>query len=366
MLFKGKNKFIFILSIFFIIMYTFIAVRNTGHEIHLIPIWAAEINEEHTSAENADGGIEEKNFEGKKTFLFTAEKRFGFFSEDGTILRTENFNERMSASSVFWTKYSNKPLSADIYSPEGKKLLTVNSPGYVHLDKDRIYLFEPGGNSVCKYDIHGNKIWKYAHTAVITAFNCSSEGTVIGYSDGKFVCLDNSGNTVFSFFPGGSKYQIILGAAISEDGKKAVCICGAEKQRLILINITGSHYKIVHHTYLKNNSYKRLFINFDLTGNFAVFESADGIGIADFKKLKTIFLNENGNIADIGSNSKTGLLTVLLQNEKECTLIAINPPDFIIGKTKFNSKHVFLIQDEDKIYLGTDTKITALEIRGIK
>ncbi len=370
MFLKGKNKFIFISAIIFIVLYIFLAARNTGTEIRFIPIWTASITEENTfnkpAKEVSADTAEEKDFLGKKPLLFILGNRFGFFSEDGTILRTENFTERISASSYAWAQYGTKSVSTDIYSPEGKKLLTVNRAGYIHLDDDRIYLFEPGGNSVCKYGTDGRLLWRFSHTAAITAFNSSAAGSVIGYSDGKFIYLDNSGNTVFTFYPGGSNYQVILGAALSEDGKKAFCICGTEPQRVILINIAGTHYKIVHHAYLKNNSYERLFSSFDPAGEFAVFESADGIGIIDCKKLKISFINGSGKILGVGSYPKENLLIVLLQNENKCTLIAAYPPDSVIGKTEFNSENSFLTQNGNKVYIGIDAKIIALEIQGVK
>jgi len=386
MLCKGKTQFIFIAAAVFIILYTFIAAIRLKQEVHFIPLWTTDVNlpEKDSADNNTDEvieKIEEKDFSGKEPFLFvlknntsgilnnmhnTVRGRFGFFSEDGTILRTEIFKDRISASASAWVRYAGKAETSNIYSPEGKLLFTVNRAGYTHIEEDRIYLFEPGGSTVCKYGNGKEPIWRFSHTAAITAFNSSASGTIIGYSDGKLVCIDHSGNTVFSFYPGGSNFQIITGAAISDDGKTAVCICGLERQRVVLINISGTHYKIIHHEYLQKDSHKRSFAEFDKKGRFAVFESGDGIGIIDCIKLKIFFINEYGKIIGIGSHPEKDFLTILFQEENICTLAAIRPPDYVIGKTKFNAKSAFLIQDKDRIYLGADTKITAFEIRGLK
>ena len=55
---------------------------------------------------------------------------------------------------------------------------------------------------------------------------------------------------------------------------------------------------------------------------------------------------------------------MLLQKDDECSLLLIDPPDLMMGKTKFKSENAFLIQKENKIYIGTDEKISALDIRG--
>lgn len=387
MLCKGKTQFIFIAAAVFIILYTFTAAIRLKQEIHFIPLWTADVHlpEKNSADNNIDEfieKIEEKNFSGKTPFLFvlknnaagtlnnphsdTIRGRFGFFSEDGTILRTEIFKDRISASASAWTRYSGQAETSNIYSPEGKLIFTVNRAGYTHIAENRIYLFEPGGNTVCKYGTEKEPVWRFSHTAAITAFHSSASGTIIGYSDGKLVCIDHSGNTVFSFYPGGSNFQVVTGAAISEDGKTVVCICGLERQRVVLINISGNHYKIIHHAYLQKDSHKRSFAGFDKKGRFAVFESGDGIGIIDCIKLKIFFINEYGKIVGIGSHPEKDFITILLQEENICTLAAICPPDYVVGKTKFKAKSAFLIQDNNRIYLGTDTKITAFEIRGLK
>lgn len=387
MLCKGKIKIIFIFSAIFIFLYIFIVSIPIKQEINFIPIWSVDVNlKQENIADNAPKGKDEqykqRNFLGKESFLFTFNNFktdanndsqiyipkgiFGYFAADGTILSTETFSEKLTASSSMWATYSTKSEKIQVYSPEGVPLFIINRAGYLHITEDRIYLFEPGGNTVCKYDTSGNMLWRFAHTAVITAFNSSTAGTIIGYSDGKLIYLDNKGNANFSFYPGGSNYQVINGVAISTDGTKAVCICGKEQQRILLISITGTNYKIVHHEYFSRDLHRRIFASFDKTGNFAVFESADGIGIIDCKKLKIFFIEEYGKIINLGSTLKNNFLTILLQQENICTLVAIQLPTFLVGKTKFKTKNSFLIQDEDRLYLGIDSKISALEIRGLK
>lgn len=372
MLFKGKIKYIFISLIIILVIYIFAAAVPMQQNVYLMPDWAEPIkitqNDKPYTEENTPSSEElKKKFSEKKPLAFFLGNVFGYFTEDGEILRAERADERFSISSSFWTRYSTKALFADIYKPQDfdTPFLRINEPGYVYIDKDRIFLFEPDGSSLCRYDAEGKKLWRQIHTSPITAFKSSKEGCVIGYSDGLLVCLDSGGNTLFSFYPGGSDYQVIMGAAISEDGKQVLCLCGLNKQRVVLINILDRRQKIVFHSYFEKNLRRQAFASFDEAGRFAVFESAEGIGIIDCKSLKLSLIKEEGLIIGLGFQNKKELITILLQKEKECSLILIDPPNFIIGKTKFNSKNAFLIQKENKIYICTDDKISSLEIRGL-
>ena len=374
MLFKGKNKFIFIGVIILLVIYIFAAAIPMREDIYLMPDWASPIpkvqkGQIYSGEAGASADELKQRFTGKTPIPFSLGNLFGYFTEDGEILRAETAEERFSASFYAWTKYPQKPLFTDIYKPEEfdleKPFLRIDKPGYVYLDKDRIFLFEPEGSSISEYDNAGKKLWHYTHTFPITAFQSSKAGCVIGHSDGLLVCLDSEGNTLFSFYPGGSTYQAIMGAAISEDGKQVLCLCGLDKQRVVLINISGRQHKIVYHSYFEEDLRRQAFASFDKFGHFAVFESAEGIGIIDCRNLTLSILKEEGFIAGLGFQDKNALLTVLLQKDDECSLLLIDPPDLMMGKTKFKSENAFLIQKENKIYIGTDEKITALDIRGL-
>ncbi|MGI5084713.1 hypothetical protein [Treponema putidum] len=374
MLFKGKNKFIFIAVIILLVIYIFAAAVPMKENVYLMPEWASPIpqvqNDEIYSREAGASSDELKQkFAGKTPIAFSLGNSFGYFAEDGEILRAETAESRFSASFYAWTKYPQKPLFTDIYKPDEfdiqKPFLRIDEPGYVYLDKDRIFLFKPEGSSLSQYDKTGKELWTYTHTSPITAFQSSKAGCVIGHSDGLLVCLDSDGNTLFSFYPGGSTYQAVMGAAISEDGKQVLCLCGLNKQRVVLINVLDHQHKIVFHYYFERDLRRQTFASFDKSGSFAVFESADGIGIIDCKSLKLSIIKEDGFIIGMGIQSERNLLTVLVQKENECSLLLIDPPNFMMGKTKFNSKNAFLIQKENKIYIGTDDKIAAFEIRGL-
>ena len=140
MLFKGKNKFIFIGVIILLVIYIFAAAIPMREDIYLMPDWASPIpkvqNGQIYSGESAASHDELKQrFTGKTPIPFSLGNLFGYFTEDGEILRAETAEERFSSSFYAWTKYSQKPLFTDIYKPEEfdleKPFLRIDKPGYV-------------------------------------------------------------------------------------------------------------------------------------------------------------------------------------------------------------------------------------------
>lgn len=384
MFFKGKNKYIFLSSIVFIFFYVFITPVPMGKDVYFMPQWITPITRYPSGTAGFAGASSDasenaaEGYESGKLMSFVSGDYFGYFSKDGTIVKSERIRERVSISDYAQAVYPEKAFSTKIYSPHGSLLTEIKAPGYVFIDEDRFFLFEPGGSSVSKYTAAektdgavqpAKRQWRQVHTAPITAFHSSKSGTVIGYSDGKLSYIDSMGANTFSFYPGGSKYHVIAGAAVSDDGSKIACVCGLEKQRVLLISVTGNHYKIVHHSFLKEDLRRQVFMTFEKNSRFVVFESADGIGVIDCKKSETFFLTDNAEktaVVNAGTEHEKNILTTLLKTANGYTLTLAEFPNFILGKTEFSSKDAFLVQKNGTVYLGLNDKIAAFAVQGLQ
>ena len=361
---KDRIKLLMLGSLGAFIIYFFVSSVPLYNDLYFSPVWSLSIEKDielsEETIENADS-LNEKSQ--AKLYPFLIKNKFGYFKENGEILVSQEFNGKVSASSSYWCQYSKDAQEFSIYTPDGNLATTIKDAGFPFIVKDKIYLFTPGGYGVSEYSIQGMRLWHYAHSAAITAFNASKKGVVIGYSDGKIAYLDEKGEEVFNLYPGGSTYQVILGLAISEDGSFIACVSGVEKQRVLLIRIMDRQYKIIRHEYLKGNLYRQVFVSFDSDSSCAVFEALGGIGIIDCKSYDIHFLDEDAPIIDVGDDKKKKLLSILTKKDDKCRLIMIEKPFMKIAATNFISTDAFLLQDEDKLFLGTSGKISAIEIK---
>jgi len=365
------NRFI-IFPILFLFIYIFAAAVPLGSDLYLKPVWVRTITPDSAQVElegigNETETVEQQvaaeQFAGKTPKVFLTESRFGYFTADGELLRSSPVTQRISASSSAWTEYGSDAAKTPIYHPDGSLITVIEEQGFVHIDENRFYLFEPGGSAVKQYGADGKPLWRYLHTAPITAFHSSPRGAVIGFADGKLAALDSAGNVLFDFYPGGSNYQVILGAALSSDGQLAACVCGIDRQRALLIRIDGNKYKIIHHRYLDGNLRRQVFVDFDAKGKTAVFECTDGIGFIDCEQLISGIMPQRGTVISSGQNPYKNITTIISRQEQSSTLSLLEAPFDIVGRTSFLSKNTFLVQEQETIFLATDTKLARIDIK---
>lgn len=355
---KANLKYIVIGSVVFLIIYSFIAVQSFGADIYFEPAWTTEIAEPAAS--------DPASFSRGDAEAFILGDRYGYFLPDGKVLSSVRTDQKITASVSGWATYPSDASETTVYTPAGAVRTRISASGFTHLDQDRIFLFYPGGDGVSMIEESGTPRWTREHTAPITAFNSSPKGAIIGYSDGRLVCVDADGKELFSFYPGGSNHQVILGAAISEDGTMAACVSGIDRQRFLLIKISGNQYKIVYHAYLEGNLRRQAFVDFESDGRYAFFESENRLGFVDCARYTASSIRISGKVVEAGECPGDALFVVLAKNGTTWTLSAVERPDHLVVSTKFTAENACIIQRNDILYLGTDTRISRINIRGLK
>ncbi|HNY16457.1 MAG TPA: hypothetical protein PK542_02435 [Treponemataceae bacterium] len=366
---KGNIKYIVTGSVIFLAIYMFVAAIPIGPDVSFTPVWTRDISTAPALpvlGENAKNAATPESLKKPGLEAFVLGDRLGYFLPDGTIVGSTRTDERISASSSAWAIYPGDARNTSVHNPDGSLRMTVPGSGYVHVDGDRTYLFIPGGCAVSQFGPDGKPLWTREHTAPITAFHSSPAGTVIGYADGLIACVRSDGTEAFSFYPGGSNYEIILGAAISEDGSLIACVSGIERQRFILISVKDGQYKIVYHAWLEGNVREQAFVDFEKNSAFAFFQTAKGLGILDVKKRSVAFVPIAGRIHAVGECPGDSLFVALSESEGSYTLSAIERPNHLIAKTTFRAKDAFLIQREKAVFLGLDQTISRIDIKGVK
>lgn len=353
---KGNLKYILSGTLVFLIIYMFLAAFPTGPSMYFSPVWTIDTATGKIESEAQNGPLEP----------FKLQKRFGFFTPEGKIAFSRETEDRSTVSKAGWGIYADNAAETEIFNPDGTFKLKIGAPGFAHLEDDRVYLFLPGGDGVRQYDAAGVELWTREHTAPITAFHSSPAGTILGYADGNLTVVKPDGSELFSFYPGGSDLEVILGAAISEDGKYAACVSGIERQRFLLIRMDGPQYKIVHHQWLKGDLRRQVYVDFVDTGAYAFFECAEGLGIVDTSAHSSQIIPIKGRLIAVGSEPASSLFTALTQDGQDCQILAIERPRYLVAQTRFKAKDAFLLQRGTTVYLGTDNLISRIDIRGIE
>ncbi len=363
--FKGNLAYIIVGTLLFLAIYLVIATIPIGPDLHFEPVWTVNLATAIETDLAVSSDTELTIPAGDDIEPFILGPRFGYFSPSGAIPMNVRSAERVSISSAGWSVYPDSAAASEIRFRDGSGHLKIDAEGYPFLVGENAFLFLPGGGAVSLYGRSGARVWTREHSAPITAFNSSPGGSAIGYADGLLAVMNDTGES-FSFYPGGSDQQIILGAAVSEDGALVGCVSGVDRQRFLLIQAKGDQHKILYHLYLEKNLLRQVHVSFERSGRYAFFETASGLGIVDTSRLESWIIPIEGSIVATGECLADKLFIVLSKDGNEYVLSAIERPNHIVTSERFAGKHAFLTQRGASIYLGLDETISRIDIRGLE
>lgn len=359
---NAKKIFKYILIVVFsvLVVYLFVAVRPLNRELSFNPEWTIDLSSGSlppvSGAESGDNA--------EDLIPFRIGNTLGFVTGKGVLVNKQNVVYDGTVGNNLYCLYSQTQIKSDFYGTDGKLAVSVNDSGFPFITEHGIYIFSPGGDSVAAYDFQGNLIWERQSSDVITAFNDSESGTILGYSNGQLTYIDKKGETVFSFIPGGSQYPLIFGAAVSSDGKYAACISGVENQRFILISIKDRQYKIIHHEYLPQDIKTNLAVQFDNESGYVYYQRAEGLGVVSLKTKKVHLMPVKGRVVYIGTDNSNLTAVLSITGEGKNIVSIYENPYYLLAETEFSCDNSYLIQKNDSIYLGIDgtlSKINLLE-----
>ena len=347
--FNKKKRKILIPSLCIIsIIYIFVATHPVKPELSLTPEWTVDIS-----------NVQESTV--KDLIPYRLGQSLGYFTNDGKVDSNVTFPFKASISESRYTTYTPDNKAAEFFNADGSKAGVLEEDGFPFFQDNKIYVMKPGGTSFARFDSNGKKIWDFEYYAPITAFNTSKNATVAGYADGTIISFDEKGNIDQKFTPGGSSVEVILGAAVSDDGKRIACICGQDKQRFVVAEKNGNHSKIVYHEYLPSELKRQTLVKFNKTSDVVYFNYSNGLGILDLATSKCYKLPVYGKISQIEFSS-SGLIFVLSKNLSTYKVSVLEPLKYPLASFEFFGKTAFIQIKDKNLFVGCDSKISKISI----
>ncbi|MGL4981936.1 MAG: hypothetical protein ACRC4W_03605 [Treponemataceae bacterium] len=352
---KGNIVIFIVLGIIFCIFYTFLAIKSLNTELYFNPLWTITLDQQDILEEE----LLESTFQ-DEVFPFKLKNHLGYFSHDGFLLLSKSFSDRATITADFWATYANNNSEITVFDRFNEAQATISAEGFPFFQEDRYYVFHPGGNSVSEYSAEGDQIWTSESFSPIVAFNSSQMGAVIGFADGKLVYLNPEGEETASFYPGGSKYEIILGAAIAPNSNLIAIVSGINKQRFILYQLAENQIKVLYHHYLSKDIRAQTFMKFNAEGTIVYFNDSEGLGVLDCKSLKATHIPMDGKILAIEEVKNTEFVCVLAKNSQGYKVSALEKNGNLLGSFSFPATHAFISSGKNQLFLGRDDKISSI------
>jgi hypothetical protein len=363
-----KKKIGLLIIIVLFIAYFLLAARRIPRQMVLVPCWISSIE--------SGEAVQIKETVGTETdtlLPFSMGSRFGFIRrKDGrfSINRTAKFN--VSLSGKHWAEYEAEPNRITIYDNTGEQYAVIENPRSYPFFFDegggqgRIFIIGSEQNSISEIDVSGSIIWTYEFAAQLTCVDAAAGLLLAGSLDGAIVVIDSSGSKVFSFEPGGSRYPVILGCALSRDGSAIALISGVDNQRFLFLEHFGTglgDYKVVYHEFLAGNFRRPVFINFVENDRWVVFERIGGLGFYGAGARHTTKVDLDGEISAVDQSGGQGIVfTVVSKSPDRKELVGIRLPNRIMVAAPFKSGDVFLGRADSQLLIGGGQKIISFEL----
>ena len=213
-----------------------------------------------------------------------------------------------------------------------------------------------------RYDLSGKELFRSEGYVPIISFASSIAGTVVGYADGEVRCLSDSGEQIFSLYPGGSSYPVILGVDIANSGEYVACVSGIDSQRFVLIRRNGNQQKIVFHEYLDGNIKENVNVYFTEDSNFVFYNFENTLGIVDCKKLVSKHIPIEGKVLKIAEIPSVDAVFVLSKLGNDCTVTIIEGSSNVLGTYEYQAENTFISAKDNSLFLGADNKISCIQV----
>lgn len=332
------------------VVYILFSMRPADKEILLSPEWTQDIShvQEYT--------------EGESTIPFKLSHNIGYFTSSGKVVSSIAFPFKAAISDQWYAPYASDNQSSAFYLPDGTKAGVIDEAGFPFFQDDRIFVMSPGGTSFAKCNEDGVREWSFEYFSPITAFSSSEGGVVAGYADGTLIAFTLEGKTDQRFAPGGSDFEVILGADISRDGQKVACVSGQDPQRFVVAEKKDAHSKIIFHEYLEDAVTRQTLVRFSLNSHFVYFGGRDFLGIVDLRRSECMKIPMKGRVSQVEFSGDGKLTYVLSKDKDEFTVTVFE--DYVHKMLSFSFKGTsgFIQTDGSDLFVGRDRKISKISL----
>ena len=362
---KAKKKLWLVAGIVFFLAYFFISARPIPLETVLVPRWLLSLETEIPVYFGDSPSQRSENRESSSLIPFELSGRFGFFDREGRFSVNQQRWGNVSLSAHHWAEYDAEPASIAINSSSGETLSIIEDPrGYPFFLDGRTFLINSEQNAISEIDAGGTVRWTYEFSSLLTCVDAAAGLLLAGTLDGYTGVLDNTGRLVFSFEPGGSRYPIIVGCAISRDGSNLAIISGINPQRFLALERYGTgEYRVVYHEFLDSDFRRPVYISFIEHDRWVIFERKGGLGVYEIGSRQSGKVALTGELRTIDHSGGQGLVFVIIsQAENTQKLVGIRLPGRVFMKAPFKSDDMFLGRSDSQLFVGGRQSIISFDL----
>ncbi len=350
---ERPNRLLYAIFVLVFLAYFFVAAVPLRRELSLHSDWAADVSRDsELDGASASGPL----------YTFYWGGRYGAVSEDGARRwsRGASFDAAVSDSLILPYARESRLLTA--VTPSGAPSISIQAEGWPFFRAGRLFLVSPEMDSVSEYSRDGKLLWSYDFPFKIVDFDASATLAVAGTLDGSIECLDAQGRSVLSFSPGGSRLEMILGVALDPRGEAIAAVCGADRQRFVLLVRKGGSFKVQYHRYLESDYREPVTVRFTGDGRFVLFRQSEGIAVYDRESGRESVLPLRVQSFELAADSSRGLEYLFTRTARTGQVVCFEPPTRIIFSYTLPGGDLWTRYLGESLYLGSGAVLGKINI----
>jgi hypothetical protein len=354
---EKKHHSVIVLGALIFAAYFFVAAQPLGKELSFVPAWVAsttaDVQPDPAAGQKIEGDLRP----------FTLGSRSGYFTPDGALPLCFDNSAGRAVSPGFYETADSTAGKHQFISPDASLKFSANADGIAQFKSGRLFFFNPDNTGVAEFLPTGSFAWKRDFASVLTVFDASRDTFVAGSINGELSILSKKGTPLYEFAPGGSRLPVILGAALSADGRLAASVSGIDPQRFILYERRGQGYKIVYHQYLASDFRRHVPIKVSADNRYVFYEQPGAVAVFDTRTRVTKRVPTQGRLCSVLTEGPRGLVCLLTSGGKGAHFIAIKPLDTVVMDVQFAGTAFFADCSGDSVFLGCDGNLVRVDVK---
>ncbi len=291
-------------------------------------------------------------------------EEFGYADLEGNVAVREKILFDATLRDVGYINFSRIPKNLVFRDNRGNFLRSFRLTGYPILDErgERLFLLNSESTGLEVLNVESEESWTIEFPTLITSLSFSDDYILLGLLDGMIRIFNNSGELIGDYLETASRIPIILGSAISPDGKDVIALSGIDPQKLLLIRTREPGKAETFTMHLTSDYRREVFIKFSESGRLVYFESGNGLGIFEVESKRITIIPFQGSLIGFDESQHNGIMSVLYKTDSGVELRVCTTRGKVLYSKSFKSEFTHLRHIDDHILLGCDDILLRVDV----
>jgi hypothetical protein len=371
---RKRPATVFFAALFAIVLYFALFPYPLGKEIVALPSWAVRVPQPGDIAASGSPAGE------TRLARFQLGGLFGYVDASGRFAHVEKTLSQVALSDAGFVNFTRLGTDWIMYDARGARLLSFSGSGYPYLSPDtgRIFVVKSDLSGLAEIDRSGDTRWTRDFPALLTTLSVRGDYLLAGLLNGSLLFVDPQGSVIYQGAPpglprpsAGSRIPVLLGDAVTADGRRAASISGIDPQILTVFDRAGATLVQRAAVTLSSDFRREVRLSFSPDGRFLAFEGANNGGLYDPVGRRSASLPLQGQVAGIAYPGQ-GRLAAFVARASDgsqggappgpADLLVVMPFVGPILRETIGAKELFVGSVDGELLLGLDGRLVRIDV----